>query len=292
MGRRGWRVSATALALTLVLAGCAVSAGGSDEGMPSAHDISVEFQQLRSDVATREGQVQVTNKTDAPVVVGAVTVSDPRFDGAASRSLAGRASRIAPGGTVDIRITLPAMDCGVDAGEMTAVIELGAEGADADPGVVETSLPDPLDVIAPLHERECRAEKLAEAASVTFSSFTPSAPGDAADLALTIRPTGAGAATIAGVQTTNLLTFGGSDAADTYPVGVEVAAGDAEERVAHLPLVPLRCDPHAVQEDKRGTVFDVEVVVDGEPGEIELFVGEEMRGRILSWVAEWCGFGG
>ena len=54
---------------------------------------------------------------------------------------------------------------------------------------------------------------------------------------------------------------------------------------------PVRCDPHVVQEDKRGTIFDVRVELDGEPGQVELFVGEDMRGRILTWVAEWCGFG-
>ena len=59
----------------------------------------------------------------------------------------------------------------------------------------------------------------------------------------------------------------------------------------HLPLVPLRCDPHAVQEDKRGTVFNVEVELDGEPGLVQVAATEDMRGRILTWVADWCGFG-
>ena len=32
--------------------------------------------------------------------------------------------------------------------------------------------------------------------------------------------------------------------------------------------------------------------LDGEPGEIELFVGETLRGDILTWVSTWCGFAG
>jgi hypothetical protein len=55
--------------------------------------------------------------------------------------------------------------------------------------------------------------------------------------------------------------------------------------------VPLRCDPHAVQEDKRGTIFTLEVELDGVPGEIELAASEDMRGSILTWVSNWCGFG-
>ena len=47
-----------------------------------------------------------------------------------------------------------------------------------------------------------------------------------------------------------------------------------------------------MQEDKRGTIFDVRVSVAGESGEVELFVGDALRGRILTWVADWCGFGG
>ena len=58
-----------------------------------------------------------------------------------------------------------------------------------------------------------------------------------------------------------------------------------------IPLVPFRCDPHAVLEDKRGTIFDVRVEHQGESGEFTLFVGDEMRGRILTWVGDWCGFG-
>ena len=62
--------------------------------------------------------------------------------------------------------------------------------------------------------------------------------------------------------------------------------------VVSLPLVPLRCDPHAVQEDKRGTIFTLAVELDGDPGEIELAAPEDLRGRILTWVGAWCGFGG
>ena len=59
-----------------------------------------------------------------------------------------------------------------------------------------------------------------------------------------------------------------------------------------LPLVPLRCDPHVVQEDKRGTIFTIEVEIDGSKGAIELPAPEDLRGQILTWVAPWCGFGG
>ena len=78
---------------------------------------------------------------------------------------------------------------------------------------------------------------------------------------------------------------------ETYPLGIVVGAGDEVPVVVDVPIVPFRCDPHAVLEDKRGTIFGVPVELDGEPGTVELFVGEEMRGRILTWVGDWCRFG-
>lgn len=241
--------------------------------------------QLRSDVSARQAQVRVRNETDEQVVIGEVAVSDPRFDGDAVRAVEGRTSTVAPGSTTDIRIQLPPMACDVDEGSMTVLLDLGDRSA-------EGPLPDGLDVIGPLHGRECLAARVADAAALSFASFEPSAPGEPATLALQILPTGAAEAFIGGIQTTNLLTFtaGPGDTTDTYPIGFE-AAPDAAQTVVDLPLVPLRCDAHAVQEDKRGTVFTVDVDVDGEPGQIELAAPEDMRGRILTWVGEWCGFG-
>jgi hypothetical protein len=57
-----------------------------------------------------------------------------------------------------------------------------------------------------------------------------------------------------------------------------------------LPILPARCDAHAVQEDKRGTVFRLLVEVGARPGSFDLAATPEMRGEILGWIAEWCGF--
>lgn len=260
-----------------VLAGCAPVAPEAD--LPEG--VTVEFVQLRSDVAARQAQVQVRNDGDEPLDISEVEVADPRFDGVAQRAIAGRTSTVAPGAAVNIRIQLPPMRCDTTEGAMT--VSLG--GADA-------PLPDPLDVIGPLHERECLTARVTDAAAVSFTSFEPSSPGLPATLVLSVEPTGEDSAAIVGVQTTNLLTFGTTpgDTADTFPLGLDITA-DSESAEVALPLVPLRCDPHAVQEDKRGTVFTLEIALDGVPGEIELAAPEDMRGRILTWVGQWCGFG-
>ncbi len=283
-----WRVrvlslSAGAVAVATALAGCA--AGPVGDGAPP-DGVTVEFVQLRSDVAARQAQVQVRNGTDEAIAVGAVRVEDQRFDGDATRAIEGRTSTVAAGGTTDIRIQLPPMDCDGTDGAMTVLLELDGE-------TVEAPLPDPLDVIGPLHERECLASKVMDAASLSFASFEPSPAGEPATLVLSVEPTGEAAADVVGIQTTNLLTFeaAAGTIADTYRLDLEIAP-TSEPTEIELPLVPLRCDPHAVQEDKRGTVFTLEIALDGVPGEIELAAPEDMRGQILTWVGDWCGFGG
>ncbi|GAA1923284.1 hypothetical protein GCM10009775_14620 [Microbacterium aoyamense] len=280
--RRALRGS-TVVGVVAILAGCAVAPVGNG---PPPDGVTVEFVQLRSDVAARQAQVQVRNDTDEAIEIGAVHVADARFEGDAMRVIEGRTTSVAPGGTTDIRIQLPPMNCDVTEGSMSVLLEL-------DDHAVEAPLPDALDVIAPLHERECLAAQVRDAASLAFTSFEPSPAGEPATLVLSVEPTGEGSAEVIGIQTTNLLTFAAAAGmtADTYPLELEITPTSDAIGIA-LPLVPLRCDPHAVQEDKRGTVFTLEVALDGVPGEIELAASEEMRGQMLTWVADWCGFGG
>jgi len=274
------------LALIAALSGCAAAPAPAPT-LPAG--VTAELQQLRADVAARQAEVHVTNGSDAPLTVGEVRIEDPRFDGPSTRAVADRVSTIPAGSSVDIRVQLAPVACDVpDDGTSTVVLEIIGDAGTAQ---VEASAPDPVGFLAPLHARECLQERVRDAAAVAFTGFTPSAPGEPAALELTITPTGSGAVTLVGVERTNLIDFTGPGDDELYTVGVDVAAGDTEPIVIDVPIVPFRCDPHAVQEDKRGTVFDVRVELDGEPGEFELFVGDDLRGRILTWVGQWCGFG-
>lgn len=283
------------MAVVLALAACTpgtAPGNGPRAGEPSAMlptGIDVEVVQLRADVAPRQAQVHVTNGSDTTVTIGEVRVEDPRFDGPATRAVAGRTSTIPAGRSVDIRVQLAGVACDAPTdAEPTVVLELIAGDTSSE---VTASASDPLGFIAPLHERECRSQRVTDAAALAFTGFTPSPPGAPAALEFTITPTGGGDATIVGVQRTNLIDFDAPTVDGAYLIDVSLPSADGPF-VVELPIVPFRCDPHAVQEDKRGTIFDVRVDLDGEPGEIELFVGDELRGRILSWVAAWCGFGG
>ncbi|GAB2846977.1 hypothetical protein ACFQ0P_05025 [Microbacterium insulae] len=293
-GRAPVRAAAAAAALAVLAAitACAPAAEPAptpEPGLPAG--VSVELQQLRSDVAARQAEVLVTNGTDETLVVGEVAVTDPRFTDAATR-VAARDSTIPAGRSVGIRVQLPPVACDVVPADATATVEFAYTLGDTG-GRASTPIEDPLDFVAPLHERECRVVLLSAAADIAFTGFEPAPAGEPAALELTVTPTGAGGAGIRAVQTTNLLTFAatGGDTADAHTIDLVLEPGESAPVTVSLPLVPLRCDPHAVQEDKRGTIFDLDVEIGGEPGEIELAASEELRGRILTWVADWCGFG-
>lgn len=286
--------AAAAIAVALGLVGCAPSTTAAPTATP-VHTlpagVTVELAQLRADVAPRQAQLRVRNGSDEAITVGEVRVEDPRLDGPATRVVPDRVSTIPAGGSVDIRVQLPPVACATrDDGESEAVLELVGESGSAE---VTASAPDALGFLAPLHVRECLQERMSGAATLAFTGFRPSAPGEPATLELTVTPTGAGAGTVVGLERTNLLDFAGTPAEDeVFHLDIDVSPAVAEPVVVEIPLVPFRCDPHAVQEDKRGTIFDVRIELEGEPGEFELFVGDELRGRILTWVAGWCGFAG
>jgi len=277
---------AAVIALALTACGAPAPEPGPDR-LPE--DTEVSFVQLRSDVAARQAQVRIRNGTALPLIVGEIRVSDPRFDGDAERVVA-RTSTIPPGSATDIRVQLPAVACPAPAEpETTVTVSFTWNGMDA---VATEPLPDPLGFVPPLHERECRAAALAEAADVAFASFEPSDAGAPAVLELAVVPTGAGAARLTGIRETNLLTFrmpGGEGG--RWPLEVAVRPGETGPIAVPLRIIPARCDPHAVMEDKRGTVFWVEAVVDGEVSRIDLAADEDLRGRLLTWVAHWCGYG-
>jgi hypothetical protein len=281
------------LALTALgaLAVAALSGCGADDSAPeptsTSEGISASLFQHRSDVADRQAQVRIRNDGDEPVTVAGVEVSDARFDGVATR-VAERVTTLPPGGRVDVRVQLPPVDCSAgDDATPTVALSLRTGGTQ-DTLVIDAG--DPLDFLAPLHARECLAEELARVADVTIASFTPAPTGAAGALTLSVSPTGAGTAHLGAVDSTTLLTYELGAPAAPFPLDLDITPSSGPSTV-EIPLVPQRCDPHVVQEDKRGTVFTIDATVGDVAGEIDLAAPADMKARILTWVAEWCRFG-
>lgn len=274
-------LSCVPLALVLALAACSPQPA-EPSGLPPG--VEVELFQLRSDVAERGAQVRVINGSDTDLVVTSLTFADDWFAGEAVRD---RMSTVPAGRTVDLRFALPESACEdePDAASRTSRVTLELEGG----GTATVDVADPLGFTTLIHEKECLRHDLARVATLEWTEFTPTAAPLPAELQLSITPAGGTeTAELVEVQTTNLLQF--ADQPTPFALAATVTGTDAATMVA-VPIVPLRCDPHAVMEDKRGTVFNVLVDVDGAGGVVEVAAPEPMRGEILRWVADWCGFG-
>jgi hypothetical protein len=78
------------------------------------------------------------------------------------------------------------------------------------------------------------------------------------------------------------------DAAQPWPRGVQVSAGDppAELRLA---IRPARCDPHALAEDKIGTLLPFHVTTGRRSGVLKIDTGDVIRHRIYDFVTAACG---
>ncbi len=290
--RRSVAALTLALALALALAGCSpeVTTPPTPTVVAVLPDgVTVELRQSRADVAGRQASVRVTNGSDEEITIGAVTVSDPRFQEPARR-LVDRASTIGPGRAVDVRVQLAEAACDVaDDADATVTLQFAVDEGE---GEVELAIDDTVPFVDALHARECVRQRVLGAASIDLGAFTASPAREPAALDLSIvARAGATDLRLIGIRETNLLTFAEIGEAGVFALDIDLATAERTLLTVPLPLQPARCDPHAVLEDKRGTVFRLLVEIDGEEGSFDLAASDELRGRLLDWVADWCDFG-
>ena len=112
------------------------------------------------------------------------------------------------------------------------------------------------------------------------------ADGRTAVVRLIITPTaqvgGPERLTIESIDETTLLAQSPSD---PWPTNVTVGTVKQE-----LPLTirPARCDPHAVAEDKVGTLLPLRITLGDRQGLIKVAASNDLRGRIYDFVTAAC----
>ena len=78
------------------------------------------------------------------------------------------------------------------------------------------------------------------------------------------------------------------DAGAPWPRGLAVSGTGAPQRL-RLGIRPARCDPHAVADDKVGTLIPLQITVNGRDGVLKVDTGPLLRGRIYDFVTAACG---
>lgn len=254
--------------------------GGLPEGL------SVSLVQLRGDIAPGRVQLHLENGSNAAVTVSNAALSSPVFARDAAWA-APRTETLAPGRAVNLPVPLPQIRCTDASAEAWATLTL-----DSGSGTYEVSAlaDDALGVLTGLGATECDREAVAAIAAVEAVAVEAQADGSAA-LELAITPTGAGEAgtlRLVALRGTTLLRFADGEEA---PLDVEVAASDAAS-VGRVSIVPRRCDPHAIAEDKVGTIFTLVAELSGREVAIPLPRPPSVADALLTFTAASCGLTG
>jgi hypothetical protein len=154
---------------------------------------------------------------------------------------------------------------------------------------------DPFGVLARNNSEMCLTREASAVAAVALApNLEVAADGRTAVVRLLLQPraatatpdaSGAGAAglVIDRIEETTLL----AEATPPWPRSLTLRAGGPPQEV-RLGLLPARCDPHAVAEDKVGTLLPLRVRVAGREGVLKIDAGDQLRGRIYDFVTMAC----
>ncbi|MDQ1083041.1 MULTISPECIES: hypothetical protein [Microbacterium] len=236
--------------------------------------------QQRGDIAAQRVQVRVTNTSDAPITVTAARLSSAALEAPAGGDTK-RPVTIGAGRTTDLPVALSAIRC--TSGDPSPRVALRL-GDDEEPTVAAT---DALGVLGRLSATQCDRDAVASIAHVSATAVTPAVDGFAG-LVLSIEPSpdaAAGSVDLVALRGTPLLRFrGGGEAA----LGLRIAGGDPASEIT-VPVTPIRCDAHAIAEDKVGTLFDLVARVGGREVVVPLDRSSRVAADLLVFTAATCG---
>ncbi len=297
-------VAVVATAVASALAGCATA----DAPLPDGVVASVK--QGRLDIAARRLVVRIENGADTPLSVERLELDAPTLAEPIVRT---ESFALEVGEAIDLRFDLPEAVCDGAGGDEAARVSLEFTSED-DSRAGAGSLPvdDPFGTLGRIHDDECFAARVAESAKLRLVEPLR-IEGEGAEQRATVeiavepRETETDSSdrlVIERVLSSTLLSAedAGTPPASAEPGGDVVAReDDGNWRVdrelrpgeapftVELPVRPARCDAHAIADDKRGTIFRLEIA-DGERiGRVELVSSPELKAALYAYYGERCG---
>ena len=242
-------------------------------------DVRLSFIQQRVDEGTEQAQLRVLNHGARGLAIRGVGLDWTGFGG---RFLEPYVTTVAPGQTLDLRITLPAPECAAVSGLPHGVLRLGAD----------RMLRRPLDVqgrdfLLRVWRRMCAEQYVTRQVALGYGSGWRSVPWRgtlalAGPLVLERR---------AAEAEVRVLDMFGSVLLDTRlatPLALE--PGDRIS-VSRLRLVPTRCDEHALGQSTQSFNFRATVQVgDDDPVTVLLVPGRRLQRRALAMLYSACAF--
>lgn len=281
MNRAAGLGAAVAVALLVggLLAGCTPSVA-----LPNG--VTVEIRQTRADGPLHQVQLSVANHSPEPIRVLRAELASTRFDEPVSFTR----SQDVP---VDSRRNLPVRlsDAVCATGPFDDVVILEFETADGHRGSAAVPVQQG-ELLEGIRQQDCAVAAVAAIAAITppaNASWMPDAIGPV-ELEFTVTPTGsADSMTITGFGATTLLTPVDESGARVVAGRLEQVVGPTSEpSTVTVSYEPSRCDPHAIAEDKKGTIIPFTIERDGTVTVVAVPVAPEARAAIYDYVTRWC----
>lgn len=287
--RLGWAPVLAALLLLCTACTAVQPAPAASPALPEG--IGVRIFQTRFDYAERMLEIAVSNDGTSDFALVSASFDSPPFTDAARHA---DPLTLTPGMTRNLRVRLADAVCaGQPTGPATVTLSWMVPGGGTASATVTPR--DDTRALERISGEDCLVAAVDSVVTITPAerlrtegSGAEAAEGAAASawLDVTLTPTGeAGAVTIDSVGDTTLLApVTGTD----WPVGLTIDASSPRQTIS-LEVRPARCDPHAVAEDKRGTVLPFAVRPGAGPaGTYNLSVGDALRGEIYAWITTLC----
>ncbi|MET0842588.1 MAG: hypothetical protein ABWY23_01975 [Mycetocola sp.] len=284
--RRRWTTPLLVAACAVVLPALAACAVPASAGLPDG--VTVDVLQGRTDYTSGTLVIRIVNESAEELLVSSASLDAPGF---AEPATWDRGTTVRAGTTVDLRAAVPEQDCTQASGRPRVELTTGAGDRRT---TVTVEAADPLGTLERLHGTGCIATLVDRVAQISVGPPVVEGVGTAsvAVLPLSLAPTGAdGSVETAGIGSTPLLRPAQDAGGDGngWPVTLTVDAASAPVTVP-LRIVPARCDPHAIAEDKIGTVLVISVTLsDGSTGDYRVTPPEDIREALLDFVREHCG---
>jgi hypothetical protein len=289
-GRLQWVAAATALAAAA--AGVSACTGPEQPATTEPPPISVEINQSRDQYGKQAILLQLTNTTGGPLAVEEARVSTPLFRGELRWRPAATALELPPGQSKSLPVQLPAPECtdGSAPAEGASVTVLFTSPGQPSPQELTLGADDPFGVLGRNNAELCLAADAAAVAHIALdSSLEVAADARTAVVRLVVTPKAQAGGAVKSlvlhrIQGTTLLA---EVPGHPWPAGISIEQGGppAEWR---LWIRPARCDPHAVAEDKVGTLLPLQVQADGHEGQLKIAADAVLRGQLYDFVTRGC----
>ena len=257
------------------------------------HPVSAAVDQGRAHYTDRVVNLLITNISRDPVLVTSATLHSALYEGAADWAPTRTGgTRVAAGSTVSLPAELPPAQCsaGQQAEAATHRITVTMDSERSGLSTVEVRADDPHNVLSRNHSEDCLAQAAASVAELRIDQTLKVLPGSSsAVVGIAVEPSGGkDSMVIESFGTTTLLDEDGKHA---WPRDLRVHGTDPASRL-DLHIVPMRCDQHALAEDKLGTRIPVSIAAGRWHGVLRLNAGHEFDRAVYSLITEACAAAG